>query len=211
VEQNTLDEERQGTPLEQTGGVESSLTPPLAPVTAHRRSGLGRWMVRLLVIFLFVQLALWFAVGRRGLTRMAPEMIINDISSVVGMGGGESSQPTALRPRVYVISDRLVSVIGSSKYDRLERSLGLFNGLLLATNEDQFIERSSTDGCGDCLFVGLRQTLNTPFFSRSYTSYTRPRAFAELHGFTAISQEREHLHIFVLGRWVPIRSRWIVG
>ena len=205
-----MEDERQLTPLEQSDDTERPLSPPLAPVTAHRRSGFGRWMLRLLVIFLFLQLALWFAVGRGSLTRMAPEMIINDISSVAGMGDRESDQPAALRPRVYVISDRLVSAIGSSKYDRLERSLGLFNGLLLATNEDQFIERSSTDGCGDCLFVGLRQTLNTPFFSRSYTSYTRPRAFAELHGFTEISQEREHLHIFVLGRWVPIQSRWIV-
>lgn len=168
-------------------------------------------MLRLLVIFLFAQLALWFAVGRRGLTRMAPEMIINDISSVAGMGDETTTEPAALRPRVYVISDRLVSAIGSSKYDRLERSLGLFNGVLLATNQDQFIERSSTDGCGDCLFVGLRQTLNTPFVSRTYTSYTRPRAFAELHGFTASSQEREHLHLFVLGRWVSVQSRWILG
>jgi hypothetical protein len=205
-----LEEHRQATPSEQSDGLERPLAPPLAPVTARQRSGFGRWMMRLLVIFLFLQLVLWFAVGRRGLTRMAPEMIIDDISSVAAMGDRQSEQPAALRPRVYVISDRLVSMIGSSKYDRLERSLGLFNGLLLATNEDQFIERSSTDGCGDCLFVGLRQPLNTPFFSRSYTSYTRPRAFAELHGFTAISQEREHLHIFVLGRWVPIQSRWIV-
>ncbi len=92
---------------------------------------------------------------------------------------------------------------------RLESSLSRFNGVLTAEDDGTYIERANRDSCGDCLFVEIRLGINTPFVAKSYTSYTRPLLFASMHGIVRRTHEREHVYIWVLGRWIPVRTSWL--
>jgi hypothetical protein len=167
-----------------------------------------RWMMRLVVIFLFLQLGLWMFVGRKSLTRLAPDMIVDDVRSVAALGG--SLDLDAPYPeRIYIISHRLAEVIGDERLDRLESSLGRFNGVLMAEDDGTYVERANRDGCGDCLFVGIRHGINTPFVAKTFTSYTRPLAFTQMHGIQQRTHEREHVYVWILGRWVPVSTSWL--
>ncbi len=46
----------------------------------------GRWTMRLVVIFLFLQLGLWLFIGRKSLIHVAPDMIADDVRSVAALG-----------------------------------------------------------------------------------------------------------------------------
>jgi hypothetical protein len=167
-----------------------------------------RWTMRLVVIFLFLQLGLWMFVGRKSLTRLAPDMIVDDLRSVAALG--ESLDGNAPYPeRIYIISTRLAKVIGDERLYRLESSLSRFNGVLMAEDDGTFIERANRDGCGDCLFVGIRHGINTPFIAKTFTSYTRPLMFARMHGIEQRTHEREHVYVWILGRWIPISTTWL--
>ena len=88
-------------------------------------------------------------------------------------------------------------------------SLSHFNGVLIAEDDRTYIERANLDGCGDCLFVEIRQGINTPFVAKSYTSYTRPLLFTNMHGIVRRTHEREHVYVWVLGRWIHVRTSWL--
>jgi hypothetical protein len=164
--------------------------------------------MRLIVVFLFLQLGLWLFVGRKSLIRLAPEMIADDVRSVALLN--ERFQLEAGYPeRIYIISDRLAQAIGDDLLDGLALSLSRFNGTVLSEDDVTYFERTTTDGCGDCLFVGIRQTVNTPFVAKSYTSYTRPLMFTQMHGIQHRTREREHVYVWILGRWVPLRTAWV--
>ncbi len=186
-------------------------TPGVGPAAAPRPSlpaRAGRWTKRLVVIFLFLQLGLWMFVGRKSLTRLAPDMIVDDVRSVAALGGalnGDAPYPE----RIYIISRRLAEAIGDKRLYRLESSLSLFNGVLMAEDDGTYIERANRDDCGDCLFVGIRHGINTPFLARSFTSYTRPLLFTEMHGIEQRTHEREHVYVWILGRWVPVSTSWL--
>ena len=170
----------------------------------------GRWTVRLVVLFLFLQLFLWLFVGRKSLIQLAPDMIMNDVHSVAMLGLELQDNPV-YPERVYVISEGLADAIGEERLYALSASLGRFNGTVMAEDDGTYIERASQDGCDDCLFVGLRQTVNTPFLAKSYTSYTRPLMYSQLNGVEQRTQEREHTYVWVLGRWVPLRTTWLAS
>jgi len=185
--------------------------PATEPVAAPGPSGPARafrWMMRLVVVFLFLQLGLWMFVGRRSLTQLAPDMIVDDVRSVAALGGqleGDAPYPE----RIYIISDRLAEVIGAERLYRLESSLSRFNGVLMAENDGMYIERANRDDCGNCLFVGIRHGINTPFVATSFTSYTRPLAFTQMHGIEQRTREREHVYVWILGRWIPVSTSWL--
>ena len=167
-----------------------------------------RWTMRPVVIFLFLQLGLWMFVGRKSLTRLAPDMIVDDVRSVASLG--ESLDENVPYPeRIYIISDRLAEVIGDERWYRLESSLSRFNGVLMAEDDGMIIERANRDGCGDCLFVGIRHGINTPFFAKTFTSYTRPLMFTQMHGIEQRTREREHVYVWILGRWIPVSTSWL--
>ncbi len=166
--------------------------------------------MRLIVIFLFLQLGLWLFVGRKSLIQLAPDMIVDDVRSVALLAG-EMQTDSAYPERIYIIRDRLLHTIGEDRFFRLESSLGRFNGRLVSEDNGTYIERANQDGCGDCLFVAIRQTVNTPFLAKSYTSYTRPLLFTQMHGIEQRSQEREHVYLWVLGRWIPLRTTWLAS
>ena len=89
----------------------------------------GRWTMRLVLIFLFLQLGLWMFIGRKSLIHMVPEMILDDVRSVAALGrqlDGNEVYPE----RVYIISNRLAEAIGDARLYRLESSLSRFNGVL---------------------------------------------------------------------------------
>lgn len=168
----------------------------------------ARWTMRLIVLFLFLQLGLWMFVGRKSLTRLAPDMIADDVRSVAALGVPvDENAPYA--ERIYIISHRLAEVIGEERMFRLESSLSRFNGVLAAEDDGTFIERANRDGCGDCLFVGIRHGINTPFIAKSFTSYTRPLVFTQMHGIEQRTHEREHVYVWVLGRWIPVSTSWL--
>jgi len=168
----------------------------------------GRWTMRLVVIFLFLQLGLWIFIGRESLIQLAPDMIADDVRSVAALGEQFNENET-YPERVYIISDRLAEAIGDNRLYRLVSSLNNFNGVLIAEDDGTYIERANRDGCGDCLFVGIRQGVNTPFVATSYTSYTRPLLFTQMHGIERRTREREHVYVWVLGRWIPVRTSWL--
>jgi len=169
-----------------------------------------RWTMRLVVLFLFLQLGLWLFVGRKSLIQLAPDMIVDDVHSVALLG--LDLQHEAVYPeRVYIISGRLADAIGEDRLHDLSSSLGRFNGTVMAEDDGTYIERANQDGCGDCLFVGVRQVVNTPFLAKSYTSYTRPLLFSQMHGVERRTQEREHTYVWVLGRWIPLRTAWLTS
>ena len=180
---------------------------------APRRSFLsraGRWTMRLLVLFLFLQLGLWLAIGRSSLIKLAPDMIVDDVLSVARLGvelQGDAEFPE----RVYIISERLADAMGEDRLYALSSSLSRFNGVVMAEDDGNYIERANQDGCGDCLFVGIRQAVNTPFLAKSYTSYTRSLVFSQMHGIEQRTQEREHTYVWVLGRWIPLRTTWLTS
>lgn len=167
-----------------------------------------RWTMRLVVIFMFLQLGLWMFVGRKSLTRLAPQMIVDDVRSVAALGE-PGDEGTPYPERVYIISDRLAEVIGDERLYRLESSLSRYNGVLMAEDDGTYIERANRDGCGDCLFVGIRHGINTPFIAKSFTSYTRPLVFTRIHGIEQRTHEREHVYVWILGRWVPVSTSWL--
>jgi len=181
------------------------------PASARRPSFPARavrWTMRLVVIFMFLQLGLWLFVGRQSLTRMAPDMIVDDVRSVAALG--QPLDENAPYPeRIYIISDRLAEVIGDERFYRLESSLSRFNGVLMAEDDGTYIERANRDGCGDCLFVGIRHGINTPFVAKSFTSYTRPLVFTQMHGIEERTHEREHVYVWILGRWIPVSTSWL--
>ena len=182
--------------------------PVVAPPTSSTPARAFRWMMRLVLVFLFLQFGLWMFVGRKSLTRLAPDMIVDDVRSVAALGQppeGSSPYPE----RIYIISDRLADVIGDERLYRLESSLSRFNGVLMAENDGAYIERANRDDCGDCLFVGIRHGLNTPFVATSFTSYTRSLVFTQMHGIEQRTHEREHIYVWVLGRWVPVSTSWL--
>jgi hypothetical protein len=167
-----------------------------------------RWTARLLLVFLFLQFGLWMFVGRKSLTRLAPDMIVDDVRSVAALGepaGGSPPYPE----RMYIISDRLAEVIGDERLYRLESSLSHYNGVLMAEDDGTYIERANRDGCGNCLFVGIRHGINTPFLAKTFTSYTRPLVFTQMHGIDQRTHEREHVYVWILGRWVPVSTSWL--
>jgi hypothetical protein len=170
----------------------------------------GRMTLRLIVLFLFLQLFLWLFVGRKSLIQLAPDMIVDDVHSVA-MLGVEAPGGPVFPERIYVISEGLADAIGEERLYALSASLGRFNGTVMAEDDGTYIERANQDGCGDCLFVGIRQVVNTPFVARSYTSYTRPLLFSQLHGIEQRTQEREHTYVWVLGRWIPVRTTWLAS
>ena len=179
--------------------------------TAPRPSFLaraGRWTIRLVVIFLFLQLGLWMFIGRKSLIHLAPDMIVDDVRSVAALGE-QLNENEAYPERVYIISDRLAEAIGDDRLYRLVSSLSHFNGVLIAEDDRTYIERANLDGCGDCLFVEIRQGINTPFVATSYTSYTRPLLFTRMHGIERRTREREHVYVWILGRWIPVRTSWL--
>jgi hypothetical protein len=165
-------------------------------------------MMRLVVLFLFLQLGLWMFVGRKSLTRLAPDMIVDDVRSVAALGlrGDEAA---SYPERIYIISDRLAEVIGDERLVRLESSLSRFNGVLMAQNDGSYIERVNRDECDDCLYVGIRHGLNTPFVATSFTSYTRSIADTPMLGIEQRTHEREHVYVWILGRWVPVSTAWL--
>ncbi len=183
----------------------------VGPAAAPRPSFMaraGRWTMRLVVIFLFLQLGLWMFIGRKSLIHLAPDMIADDVRSVAALGeqlDGNEAYPE----RVYIISNRLAEAIGDARLYRLESLLSRFNGVLTAEDDRTYIERTNRDSCGDCLFVGIRQGINTPFVAKSYTSYTRPLLFTNMHGIVRRTHEREHVYVWVLGRWIPVRTSWL--
>ena len=177
---------------------------PAPPPPVRPRFRPFRWMMRLIVLFLFLQLGLWSFWGRNSLIQTTPSMILDDISNVAG-----DSDRRELRPRTYVISQRLADALGDDRLYSLEQSLSDFNGSISAADEPVVIDRP--DACIDCLFVGIRQTLNTPFVAKTYTSYSRAQEFNRFHQFSAGTQQREHVYVYVLGRWVPLRARWLVN
>ena len=179
--------------------LESSAPPAPQPVPWRP----FRWSARLLIVLLGLQLALWMVWGRHNLIQTTPTMIVDDIASVAG-----DSDRRSLRPRTYIISQRLADKLGDDRVYDLEESLRNFNGTVSATHEPVAIDRP--DACIDCLFIGIRQTLNTPFVAKTYTSYSRAPEFARFHRFSAATQQREHVYIYVLGRWIPLRARWLV-
>jgi len=168
----------------------------------------ARWTMRLIVLFLFLQLGLWLFIGRKSLIRLAPDMIADDVRSVALLSK-HLSVDEIYHDRIYIISDRLADAIGNDRLYRLETSLSRFNGTVLAEGDGRYIQRANWDECGDCLFVGVRQTINTPFVGKSYTSYTRPLMFTQMHGIENRTREREHVYIWVLGRWVSLRNTWL--
>lgn len=186
--------------------IETPAPPPAPRPSAIARA--ARWTARITVIVMFLQLGLWLLIGRNTLIQQAPDMILDDVRSVAALA--DLPEPrTTLPERVYIISDRLAEAIGEERLYGLESSLGDFNGVLMAEDDGTYVERANQDGCGDCLFVGIRQTMNTPFLGRSYSSYTRPLMFTQMHGIDRRTHEREHLYIWVLGRWVPVRTSWL--
>lgn len=170
----------------------------------------GRWTMRVAVLFLFLQLGLWLAVGRKSLIQLAPDMIVDDVRSVA-MLGVEFHHEAAYPERVYIISERLAVAIGEGRLYDLSSSLSRFNGTVMAEDDGTYVERANQDVCGDCLFVGIRQSVNTPFVAKCYTSYTRSLLFSQLHGVEHRTQEREHLYVWVLGRWIPLRTSWLTS
>ncbi len=168
----------------------------------------GRWTMRLVVIFLFLQLGLWGFIGRKSLIHLAPDMIVDDVRSVAALGE-QLNENEAYPERVYIISNRLAEAIGDDRLYRLVSSLSRFNGVLIAEDDRTYIERANRDSCGDCLFVEIRQGINTPFVATSYTSYTRPLLFTRMHGIERRTREREHIYVWVLGRWIPVRTSWL--
>jgi len=169
-----------------------------------------RWTMRAMVLFLFLQLFLWLFVGRKSLIQLAPDMIVDDVHSVALLGSERRNAPI-YPERLYVISEGLAQAIGGDRLDALSASLGRFNGTVMAEDDGTYIERASQDGCDDCFFVGIRQVVNTPFLAKSYTSYTRPLLFSQLHGIEQRTQEREHTYVWVLGRWIPVRTTWLAS
>lgn len=168
----------------------------------------GRWTMRLVVIFLFLQLGLWLFIGRKSLIHMAPDMIADDVRSVAALG--EQLDGNEVYPeRVYIISNRLAEAIGATRLYRLESSLSRFNGVLTTADDKTYIERANLDSCGNCLFVEIHQGINTPFIAKSYTSYTRPLLFTHMHGIVRRTHEREHVYVWILGHWIPVRTSWL--
>lgn len=168
----------------------------------------ARWTMRLVVIFLFLQFGLWLFVGRKSLIHLVPDMIVDDVQSVAAL----SKQPNtneAYPERIYIISHGLADAIGEERLYRLESSLSRFNGVLVAEDDGTFIERANRDGCGDCLFVGIRHGINTPFVAKSFTSYTRRLMFTQMHGIEQRTHEREHVYVWILGRWIPVSTSWL--
>jgi len=200
------------TPPESAGGDRDAAETAVA-ASPHARgpsfpARVFRWTARLVLIFLFLQLGLWMFVGRKSLIRLAPDMIADDVRSVAALGNDVSgSEPYP--ERVYIISHGLADAIGDERLYRLESSLSLYNGVLMAEDDGTYIERANRDGCGDCLFVGIRQGINTPFVARSFTSYTRPLFFSRMHGIEQRTHEREHVYVWVLGRWIPVSTSWL--
>jgi hypothetical protein len=166
--------------------------------------------MRLIVVFLFLQLGLWLFVGRKSLIQLAPDMIADDVSSVASLAVEVDFEATYPQ-RIYIVSDQLVDAIGEDRYLRLGVLLSVFNGKLVSEKDGTYLERANRDGCENCLFVGIRQTINTPFLAKSYTSYTRRSFYAETHGFEHSSKKREHVYLWVLGRWVPLRTTWLAS
>lgn len=189
------------------GDIEPTVPAATRPSFAARAA---RWTMRLIVIFLFLQLGLWMFVGRKSLTRLAPDMIVDDVRSVAKLGQ-PSVDGAPYAERVYIISHRLAEVIGDERLYRLESSLSRYNGVLMAEDDGSYIERANRDGCGDCLFVGIRHGINTPFIAKSFTSYTRPLVFTQMHGIEQRTHEREHVYVWILGRWIPVSTSWLTS
>ncbi|NIM62004.1 MAG: hypothetical protein GTO30_10200, partial [Acidobacteria bacterium] len=72
-------------PRPATAGTESRPATVVAPGPSGVARA-GRWFMRLVVIFLFLQLGLWMFVGRKSLVRLAPDMIVDDVRSVAALG-----------------------------------------------------------------------------------------------------------------------------
>lgn len=167
-----------------------------------------RWIARLVVIFMFLQLGLWMFVGRKSLTHLAPDMIVDDVRSVAALAAS-TEKNAGYSERVYVISDKLAEILGDERLYRLDSSLSRFNGVLMTEDDRTYIERVNRDDCDDCLFVGIRHKVNTPFVARSFTSYTRSLVDTRMRGVEQRTREREHVYVWVLGRWIPVRTNWL--
>ncbi len=196
-----------GRPESAWGSERSAAVPAPAPKPSTP-ARVFRWVSRMVVIFLFLQLGLWMFVGRKSLTQLAPDMIADDVRSVAALG--ESHDGTErFSERVYVISYRLAEILGDDRLYRLESSLSRYNGVLMADDGGTYIERVNRDDCDDCLFVGIRHGINTPFVAKSFTSYTRSSLDAQMRGIEQHTREREHVYVWILGRWIPVSTTWL--
>ncbi|NIM01236.1 MAG: hypothetical protein GTN89_10485 [Acidobacteria bacterium] len=196
-----------GRPESAWGSEGTSAAPPRVPRPSFAARAF-RWTARLVVIFLFLQLGLWMFIGRKSLTHLAPDMIVDDVRSVAALAESVEND-SRYSERVYIISYKLAEILGDERLYRLDSSLSRFNGVLMTEEDGTYIERVNRDECGDCLFVGIRHGINTPFVAKSFTSYTRSLMYTRMQGIEQRTHEREHVYVWVLGRWIPVSTSWL--
>jgi hypothetical protein len=184
------------------------------PATTRRRRSPARWLPRLLLVLLVIQVASWALVGRRSLVRSLPRMAGGDLRHFLLYGDARNwLEDENLPERRYFISHRLAVGLGRDGVEELAGSLGAFNGLLDVAGDPSSVLFSDPRACPDCVVVEYEEVWTTPFLAKARTIYSRPLRQTP-HSWPLErrrpSLEREHVYLWCLGAWIRLRDRWLV-